>query len=59
MLTPDKSLLMRELYDQLKDLYALRRQAQIREEHARVDRFQAEIDEVREELAKLLEVSLP
>jgi hypothetical protein len=59
MLTPDKSALVRELHDQLRDLYAFKDQAQIHGEHARANRFQAEIDEVIKELATLLEVSLP
>jgi hypothetical protein len=59
MLKPDKSALVRSCNDQLKELYAFKDQAQIHGEHARVNRFQAEIDEVIKELATLLEVSLP
>jgi hypothetical protein len=59
MLTPDKSALVRSCTDQLRDLYAFKDQAQIHGEHARANRFQAEIDEVIKELAILLEVSLP
>jgi len=59
MLTPDKRALVRSCTDQLRELYAFKDQAQIHGEHARANRFQAEIDEMIKELATLLEVSLP